>query len=99
MEPAEREDCRLLGPAARPLLITIILGLRPDLDPVVVGGAVERIVLSDENSHDHALLWNEVETVLAELRGTRPQSAHAQSKLTGLPADAASGPDWFCDGE
>lgn len=67
MESAGGEESRLLGSAVRPLLIIIILRLRPELDPVTVGGAVERIALSGEENLDAMRLWQEIETVLTEL--------------------------------
>lgn len=67
MNAAGSERGVLLGSAARPVLITVIEWLRPDLDPVAVGGAVERIVLCSEEAHDIGLLWEEVRAALAEL--------------------------------
>lgn len=62
---ARRET--LLGPAARPLLIKVISQLRPEFDPVAVGGAVERIVLSGEECTEKNQLWQEIKDALADL--------------------------------
>lgn len=73
MEPAGGDASRFLGLAIRPLLITVILRLIPELDPVTVGGVVERIALSGEGELDSALFWSEVETALTELQGVKSE--------------------------
>ena len=61
----------LPGRAVRPLLIRVIVRLRPDLDLVAVGGAVERIALCFENPEAWASsqTWQEIEDALVELGG------------------------------
>lgn len=60
-----RDD--LLGPAARPVLIKVISQLRPELDPISVGGAVERIVLNNEEGGEIDALWKEINEALIDL--------------------------------
>jgi hypothetical protein len=73
MEPAREDASRLLGSAVRPLLITVILRLRPEYDPIAVGWAVERIALSGEELQDSALMWSELERALSELQRFKPE--------------------------
>jgi hypothetical protein len=55
------------------LLIRVIVRLRPDLHPVAVGGAVERIALcgEDPGAWASAQTWQEVEDALSELGGSK----------------------------
>jgi hypothetical protein len=61
----------LPGRAVRPLMLRVIVRLRPDLDPVAVGGAVERIALcaEDPGAWTRPRTWQEVEDALTELCG------------------------------
>lgn len=55
---------------ARPLLITVITSLRPDLDRMAVSAATERIVLATEALDVSPTLWGEVAEALEELQST-----------------------------
>ena len=57
----------LAGPAVRPLLITVIITLRPDLDVVAVGGAVEQIALAGEQALDTVTLCQDAVITLTLL--------------------------------
>lgn len=51
----------------RPLLLTIILRLRPELDTTAVEEAVTRMLSRLEASGDPRLVWNEVDEALTAL--------------------------------
>lgn len=57
----------LLGPAARPLLLTVIRDLRPDLSPPRVAQAVDRLLARAEQTRDPTVLWRAVRAVLLDL--------------------------------
>ena len=51
---------------ARPLLMTVITTLRPDLHPAATGMAVEQLVLELDASDDETY-WRAVQGILSEL--------------------------------
>ncbi len=51
---------------ARPLLMTVITTLRPDLPPIAAGMAVEQIVLELDVGHEMNY-WETVRLILADL--------------------------------
>lgn len=67
MRRTHREAADALRQSVRPLMITVISTLRPDLHPTAVGAAVERLVLECETRADPAGFWPEVGLILGEL--------------------------------
>ncbi len=61
-----------LGPLTRPLLITVILRLRPELNARAVEEAVERMLTSGEEPEDLTHLWEEVNAAMAALQLSAP---------------------------
>lgn len=51
----------------RPLLLTLVLRLRPDLEAVAVESAVARILSRLETSGDPCLIWSELDAALTDL--------------------------------
>lgn len=60
---AEAPSERLL----RPLLLTLVLRLRPELEAGAVEAAVARILSRLEASGDPYLVWNELDDALTDL--------------------------------
>ncbi len=63
---SESQGEDLFGRVARPLLMTVITTLRPDLHPVASGMAVEQLILELDVLEDEAY-WRTVQDILARL--------------------------------
>lgn len=54
----------------RPLLLTLVLRLRPDLEAGAVETAVARILSRLQTSGDPYLVWSELDAALTDLAGS-----------------------------